>query len=175
MARFIAAIPKIVVAILLTAAIINLLIGVFLRYVMIEVTDWLDMDPVRFTWVEEVGEYALAWMTMIGAGIAIAERAHFTLRVLTHRLPMPAQRAIHVSTHLLIAGFGGLAAWYGVKLAVVNSLLTSPALELNLAWLYAAPAVGGALIVLYGLATAFEPPPPPDVLHESGVAAAGND
>src|SRR5207248_8008581 len=82
---------------------------------------------------------------------------------------------IHVATHLLIAGFGGLAAWYGVKLAIVNSLLTSPALELNLAWLYAAPAVGGALIVVYGLATAFEPPPPPDVFHASGAAAAGND
>jgi TRAP-type C4-dicarboxylate transport system permease small subunit len=50
-ARFIAAIPKIVVALLLTAAVINLLIGVFLRYVMIPVTDWLDMDSIPFTWV----------------------------------------------------------------------------------------------------------------------------
>src|SRR5437763_2333104 len=167
--------PKIVLTGLLILAIGDLVVGVFLRYVMVPVTDWLDLDPINFFWVEEVGEYALAWMTMIGAGIAISERAHFTLRVLTHRLPMPAQRAIHVATHLLIAGFGGLAAWYGVKLAVVNSLLTSPALELNLAWLYAAPAVGGALIVLYGLAAAFAPPPPPDVFQGSGAAAAGND
>jgi TRAP-type C4-dicarboxylate transport system permease small subunit len=167
--------PKIVLTGLLILAIGDLIVGVFLRYVMIPVTDWFDLDPINFFWVEEVGEYALAWMTMIGAGIAVAERAHFTLRVLTHRLPMPAQRAIHVATHLLIAGFGGLAAWYGVKLAIVNSLLTSPALEINLAWLYAAPAVGGALIVLYGLATAFEPPPPPDVFHGSGAAAAGDD
>ena len=167
--------PKIVLTGLLILAIGDLIVGVFLRYVMVPVTDWLDLDPINFFWVEEVGEYALAWMTMIGAGIAIGERAHFTLRVLTHRLPMPAQRAIHVATHLLIAGFGGLAAWYGVKLAIVNSLLTSPALELNLAWLYAAPAVGGALIVLYGLAAAFAPPPPPDVFHGSGAAAAGND
>jgi hypothetical protein len=34
-ARFIAAIPKVVVALLLIAAIVNLLVGVFLRYVMI--------------------------------------------------------------------------------------------------------------------------------------------
>jgi TRAP-type C4-dicarboxylate transport system permease small subunit len=167
--------PKIVLTGLLILAIGDLIVGVFLRYVMVPVTDWLDLDPINFFWVEEVGEYALAWMTMIGAGIAVAERAHFTLRVLTHRLPMPAQRAIHVATHLLIAGFGGLAAWYGVQLAIVNSLLTSPALEINLAWLYAAPAVGGALIVLYGLAAAFEPPPPPDVFHGSGAAAAGDD
>ena len=47
MPRFIAAIPRIVVSLLLVAAIVNLLIGVFLRYVMIEVTDWLDVDPIR--------------------------------------------------------------------------------------------------------------------------------
>ena len=167
--------PKIVLTGLLILAIGDLIVGVFLRYVMVPVTDWLDLDPINFFWVEEVGEYALAWMTMIGAGVAIGERAHFTLRVLAHRLPMPAQRVIHVATHLLIAGFGGLAAWYGLTLAIVNSLLTSPALEINLAWLYAAPAVGGALIVLYGLAAVFEPPPPPDAFHEPGAAAAGDD
>ena len=170
--------PKIVLTALLILAIGDLIVGVFLRYVMVPVTDWLDLDPINFFWVEEVGEYTLAWLTMIGAGIAVAERAHFTLRMLAHRLPLPAQRAIHIATHVLIAAFGALAAWQGVQLAIVNSLLTSPALQLNLAWLYAAPAVGGALIVLYGLASAFEPPPPPEVadpVHEVGAMAAGND
>ena len=54
MSKFIVNIPKVVVALLLVAAIVNLLVGVFLRYVMLEVTDWLDVDPIRFTWVEEV-------------------------------------------------------------------------------------------------------------------------
>ncbi len=165
--------PKIVLTGLLILAIGDMIVGVFLRYVMIPVTDWLDLDPINFFWVEEVGEYTLAWLTLIGAGIAVAERAHFTLRVLAHRFSLPVQRAIHVATHFLIAGFGGLAAWYGLQLAIVNSLLTSPALELNLAWLYAAPAVGGVLIVVYGLATAFGPPPPPD--EYPGAAAAGDD
>lgn len=170
--------PKIVLTALLILAIGDLIVGVFLRYVMVPVTDWLDLDPINFFWVEEVGEYTLAWLTMIGAGIAVAERAHFTLRILAHRLPRAAQRVIHVATHVLIAAFGALAGWYGVQLAIVNSLLTSPALQLNLAWLYAAPAVGGALIVLYGLASAFEPPPAPDAadpVHEAGAMAAGND
>src|SRR5947199_4782419 len=88
--------PKIVLTGLLILAIGDLIVGVFLRYVMVPVTDWLDLDTINFFWVEEVGEYALAWLTMIGAGIAVAEGARFTLRVLAHRLPMPAQRAIHV-------------------------------------------------------------------------------
>jgi TRAP-type C4-dicarboxylate transport system permease small subunit len=87
------------------------------------------------------------------------------------------QRAVHVATHLLIAGFGALAVWYGIKLAVVNSALTSPALELNLAWLYAAPAVGGALIVVYGLAMLFEPvaADAAEPVEEREAMAAGDD
>src|SRR3954451_23240741 len=149
--------PKVILTALLILAIGDLIVGVFLRYVVVAITDWLDLDPVNFFWVEEVGEYSLAWMTMIGAAIGVAERAHFTLHLITHHLPVALQRAIHVATYLLIAAFGALAGWYGIKLAIVNSQLTSPALELNLAWLYAAPAVGGVLIVLYGLAIAFQP------------------
>ncbi len=167
--------PKILLTGLLVLAIGDMVVGVFLRYVVVAITDRLDLDPINFFWVEEVGEYSLAWLTMIGAGIGIAERAHFTLHVVTHHLPLAAQRAIHVATHVLIAGFGALALWYGIQLAIVNSLLTSPALEINLAWLYAAPAVGGALIILYGLAAAFEAPPPTETFDRASIAAAGND
>ena len=169
--------PKIVLTALLALAIGDMIVGVFMRYVVTAITDRLDLDPVNFFWVEEVGEYTLAWLTMVGAGIGIAERAHFTLRMLVHRFPLRVQQAVHVVTHLLIAGFGALALWYGIKLAIVNSALTSPALQLNLAWLYAAPAVGGALIVLYGLAMLFEPPPADalDEIEEHEALAAGND
>jgi TRAP-type C4-dicarboxylate transport system permease small subunit len=169
--------PKIVLTALLALAIGDLIVGVFMRYLVTQITDRLDVDPINFFWVEEVGEFALAWLTMIGAGIGIAERAHFTLRMLVHRFSLPAQRAIHVITQLLIAGFGALALWYGIKLAIVNSALTSPALELNLAWLYASPAVGGALIILYSLAMLFEAPlsETAETVKEHEVMAAGND
>ena len=169
--------PKFVLTGLLILAIADMVFGVFMRYVVTAITDRLDLDPFNFFFVEEIGEYTLTWLTMVGAGIGIAERAHFTLHVLTHRLPRAAQRPIHVATHVLIAGFGALAVWYGVQLAIVNSTLNSPALEINLAWVYVAPAVGGGLIVLYALAAAFEPPPLPDPggLDETGIAAAGDD
>ena len=169
-------VPKIVLTALLLLAIGDMIVGVILRYIVTGITDWLEVDPVNFFWVEEVGELALAWLTMIGAAIAISERAHFTLHLVTHRLPLALQRAIHLVFHLIIAGFGALACWQGIRLARTNGMLTSPALELSLAWLYAAVAVGGALIVLYGLIAAFETPTPEeDTLLEPGVAAAGDD
>ncbi len=149
--------PKIVVGALVLFAIGTMLAGVFLRYVMIEVTDWLDVDPVSFYWVEEVGELTLAWLTLIGAAVGVAERSHFTLRLLVHHLPPTAQRAMHVLNHGLIALFGGLIAWQGWGLVRLNRGLTSPALEISLGWLYSATVVGGTLIALYALAAAAGP------------------
>ena len=164
MKRFIASIPKVVVSLLLVAAIVNLLIGVFLRYVMIPITDYMDWDPVRFTWVEEVGEMMLAYLTLIGAAIGLRERTHFTLHILRFK---PARQLFVDRVHyLLIAGIGAIAAWYGVKLCMLNRTLATPGLEINLAVLYASVVVGGALLVVYALSMIVAPPPiDPDKAH----------
>jgi TRAP-type C4-dicarboxylate transport system permease small subunit len=157
-ARFIAAIPKIVVALLLTAAIVNLLIGVFLRYVMIPVTDWLDMESIPFTWVEEVGEMLLAWLTLIGAAIGVRERSHFTLHVL--RFAPRSQAIIDRVHYALVAVMGAVASWYGVKLCLLNHTLVTPGLSIPLSVLYGSCAVGGALLVVYALSMIVSPSPP---------------
>ena len=165
MLKLIRDIPRFVVSFLLVAAIVNLLIGVFLRYVMIEVTDWLDVDPIRFTWVEEVGEMLLAWLTLIGAAVGIQQRAHFTLHVFTHKLSPAVQLWVHRFNHALIVGVGLLAAWYGYQLCLLNRTLATPGLQLNLAWLYASAVAGGILIALYGLAALLSSPPQGEPLH----------
>ena len=166
--------PKIVVTALLVLAIGDMLAGVFFRYVMVEITDFLDLDPINFFWVEEVGEFSLTWLTMVGAAIGIADRIHFTLHLLTHHLPVRVQRAIYIINHLLIAGFGALAAWYGTRLAITNSTLTSPALQVNLAWVYAAVTVGGTLIFIYGLGLALAGPNAAEAEEEAIAIAAGD-
>jgi TRAP-type C4-dicarboxylate transport system permease small subunit len=166
--------PKIVVTALLVLAIADMLAGVFLRYVMVAITDFLDLDPVNFFWVEEVGEFSLTWLTMIGAAIGIADRIHFTLHMLTQHLSVAAQRVIYVINHLLIAGFGGLAGWFGTRLAISNSVLTSPALQINLGWVYAAVSVGGALIAIYGLGLALAGPNTADAQEDAVAIAAGD-
>ena len=160
MRPFIHAAPRIILGGLVLFAIGVMLCGVFLRYVMLPITDWMDVDPINFFWVEEVGELTLTWLTMIGAAIGVAERSHFTLNILVHRLPPAWRHGVHVFNHLLIAGFGGLIAWICYKLAVLNASLTSPALELSLGLFYVSGTVGGILLVLYALGAARHPEPP---------------
>jgi TRAP-type C4-dicarboxylate transport system permease small subunit len=165
MVRFLAALPKFVVTALIVLAISNLLVGVVLRYFVGAITSHFDMDPVPFTWVEEVGEMSLAWLTLIGAAIGVRQRSHFMLRVFTHRLPAAAQLWINRCNHLLIMGVGCLAAWYGYKLCQLNRTLATPGLQINLAWLYASSVVGGALTAVYAISMIFAPPPEDDFRH----------
>src|SRR3954468_16226519 len=165
MLRMLSAVPKITVTALIILAIVNLLVGVILRYFVGAITDWLDVDPVPFTWVEEVGELSLEWLTLIGAAIGLQSRSHFTLAIFVHRLPERAQLWIHRFNHALISSVGLLAAYYGFKLCLLNRTLTTPGLEINLAWLYASSVVAGVLIAVYGLATMLSPLPQGEPRH----------
>lgn len=134
-------------------AMVDMLAGVFLRYVMTWISAHFDLPSIRFFWVEEIGEYALAWMTFIGAAIGIRRGIHFGVHIITDRLPPRWRRAIAAGHHVLLVTFGGLLAIYGWQVSELNSQSYSPALDLNLRWLYLSAVVGGILIVVYSLAS----------------------
>ena len=133
-------------------AMVDMLAGVFLRYVVTWVSATFNLPSIRFFWVEEIGEYALAWLTFIGAAIGIRRGTHFAVHILTERLPAALRRAIIAGHYVVLIGFGGLVAIYGWQVSELNSQSYSPALNLNLRWLYLSAVVGGILIVIYSLA-----------------------
>lgn len=155
--RVLSLLPKIVVGGLVLFAICVMIYGVVMRYIVLPIADWMDVDAPGFFWVEEVGETALAWLTLIGAAVAVKERSHFALSLLLHRFPPRVRAAVHVAHNLIIAGFGGLLAWLGYKLVLLNIDLTSPALEINMGWLYGCAIAGGILMMLYALDAARHP------------------
>jgi TRAP-type C4-dicarboxylate transport system permease small subunit len=146
--------------VLVLAAIAIMGMSVFLRYVMLPITEKLDLDPISFFWVEEAGELALAWTALVGAAVGIAERTHFALALFTQHLPARAQYAIHALNHLVIAAFGGVIAWQGWIIIGLNRGLTTPALEISMAWLFTSLVAGGILICLFALAMLADQPRP---------------
>jgi len=145
-------IPRVLVVLLMLIAMVDMLVGVFLRYVMTWVSATFDLPSIRFFWVEEIGEYALAWLTFIGAALGIRRGVHFSVQMLTERWPLGARRALAAVHYVLLAGFGVLLAYYGWQVAELNSQSFSPALDVNLRWLYLSSVVGGVLIAIYSLA-----------------------
>ena len=150
--RGIRALPHVVITVLMLVAMLDMLAGVFLRYVMTWVSARFDLPSIRFFWVEEVGEYALAWLTFVGAAVGIRRGTHFAVHIVTERFPPALRRAVTIGHYVLLTGFGALLAVYGWQVAELNSQSFSPALDLNLRWLYLSAVVGGVLMVIYSLA-----------------------
>jgi len=150
--QWIAAVPHVVITILMVVVIVDMLIGVFLRYVMTWISATFDLPSIRFFWVEEVGEWTLAWLTFIGAALGIRRGTHFAVHLVIDRFPPGLRAAILSGQCLIVIAFGILVAVFGWQVAELNSQSFSPALVLNLRWLYLSSVVGGVLIALYGLA-----------------------
>lgn len=132
-------------------AMTDMLAGVFLRYVMTQLTARFGLPRVDFFWVEEVGEYALSWMTFIGAAIGIPRGTHFAVHLLIERFPAGARRWIFAVHYAVIAAFGLVVAGFGWQVAELNSQSFSPALNLNLRWIYLSAVVGGVLMSVYSV------------------------
>ena len=167
--RAIAWVPHIVLTALMLIAMVDMLAGVFLRYVVTWISAAFDLPSVRFFWVEEIGEYALAWLTFIGAALGIRRGTHFAVAIVVERFPRRLRRAVFLSHYVLLAAFGALVAIYGWQVSELNSQSFSPALDLNLRWLYLSSVVGGVLIVIYSLVTFG------DVWRGGGPGLAGSD
>src|SRR4030095_9231446 len=97
-----------------------MVVGVFLRYVMTWVSARFDLPTIRFFWVEEVGEYALAWLTFIGAAVGIRRGTHFAVHIVTERFPPALRRAVSIGHYVLLVGFGALLAVYGCHAGEIN-------------------------------------------------------
>ena len=154
--RALAWLPPVVVTVLMLVAMIDMLVGVFLRYVMTWVSATFNLPSIRFFWVEEIGEYALAWLTFIGAAIGIRRGTHFAVHIITDRFSPRVRRGVTVAHYVLLVGFGALLAVYGWQVSELNSQSYSPALDLNLRWLYLSSVVGGVLMVIYSATGAID-------------------
>jgi TRAP-type C4-dicarboxylate transport system permease small subunit len=145
------AIPHVFITVLMIVVIVDMLVGVFLRYVVTKISEIFDLPTVQFFWVEEVGEWSLAWMSFIGAALGVRRGVHFAVHLVIDRFPAPLRRAVLVAQCLLIVAFGALIAVFGWQVAELNSQSFSPALVLNLRWLYLSSVAGGVLMAVYGL------------------------
>ena len=153
LSSWIGAIPHVVITVLMVVVTLDMLVGVFLRYVMTWVSATFDLPSIRFFWVEEVGEWSLAWLSFIAAALGIRQGIHFAVHLVINGFPLPLRRAVLATQCLLVVLFGALLAIFGWQVAELNSQSFSPALVLNLRWLYFSAVVGGVLMVIYGFIT----------------------
>jgi TRAP-type transport system small permease protein len=117
-------------------------LAVFYRYIM--------NQPLR--WTEEAGRYALIWLTMITASVAIRKRKHIILEALVNRLPKRLAICIEICMSLVIIVIIGIVTRYCWIMAFQTAMgMYAASLDIRMAWPYAALPVGFVLIIYHSI------------------------
>src|SRR3954454_12957057 len=123
------------------------LIGILDRFVL----------HMGLTWSEELARFALIWTSLLAVAITINQRQHFALTLIPSVVGRAGRRVLDMVVLLSLFAM----AWTGVELTFLFVGMTSPALDLSMAWVYGAvpvAALASAVFVLRDLILGTDPP-----------------
>jgi len=101
------------------------------------------------TWADELPSFLFIWMVFLGAALGVKRGAHFEISAFVGGLSAPWRRAFR---YLALAAQVALALFlvvYGWELVELTAENHSPALDIPLAYVYAAVPLSGALMLLF--------------------------
>ena len=125
----------------MTALSVDLMLGVFSRYVLVR----------TFTWYDEVARGCFMWVVFLGAALGVKRAAHFRLHLLVDRLSPNLQPAVAMLGLLAVVAFAAVLVQQGWALVELGRFQQTPVMGISKAWIYAAIPVGGLLMSLYAL------------------------
>ena len=120
---------------------IDLLLGVFSRYVLVR----------TFTWYDEIARGCFVWLTFLGAAVGVKRQAHFRLHIIVDRLTPRLRQATVVILPLVVIIFAGVLIQQGLVFLEIGKFQQTPVIGLPKTWIYVAIPIGGALMILYSL------------------------
>jgi TRAP-type C4-dicarboxylate transport system permease small subunit len=120
---------------------IDLLLGVFSRYVMVR----------TFTWYDEIARGCFVWLTFLGAAVGVKRNAHFRLHILVDRLSPRLRQVTVFLFPLVVIVFASVLIQQGLVFLELGRFQQTPVMGLSKMWIYVAIPIGGALMILYSL------------------------
>ena len=123
-------------------------------------------------WTQEVATLLLVWFSLIGMAIGVAERIHISIEMFTMKCSPKVISVLETVNHLLIAVFGGMMVYNGIKIMDMTKRSTMPATKLPSAVLYVILPLSGALVIINGIIVALKKT---DMLVDNDAADKGGD
>lgn len=120
---------------------IDLLLGVFSRYVMVR----------TFTWYDEIARGCFVWLTFLGAAVGVKRSAHFRLHIVVDRLSPRLRQVTVFLFPLVVIVFASVLIQQGLVFLELGRFQQTPVMGLSKMWIYVAIPIGGALMILYSL------------------------
>lgn len=105
------------------------------------------MAPI--SWGEEMARFLFIALSMFGAAIAVKDRSHFVITILTARFSVSARAWLEVGITLATSALLYVVFDRGLGLALLNRNQESPALGVPMSVPYAAVPLGAMLMLVF--------------------------
>lgn len=102
-------------------------------------------------WSEELARYCFVWIVFLGGAIGLSRGIHLGVDLIVNMLPEPMRRGLDIVTNALIAGFAATLIYASYPVLNMNMFQRSPALGVQMTYIYAAIPISMALIFLIGV------------------------
>lgn len=99
-------------------------------------------------WSEELARYCFVWIVFLGGAIGLERGVHLGVDLLVNLLPPSGRKAIELLTTAIIAGFAATIIYASIPVLNINMLQRSPAMGVQMAWIYIAIPISMGLIFL---------------------------
>lgn len=109
---------------------------------------------------EEIARFLLIWLGILGAAYAYRTGAHLGLDLLVNQFSRLMRRRIEMLVHILVLTFSLAVMVVGgicLMALAIDPGQQSSAMEINMAWVYAALPLSGGLMAVYALAALVSP------------------
>lgn len=111
--------------------VIVVFIQVFMRYVLGE----------SLVWSEELARYAFIWMIYIGVSYGVKRQAHISVDAIALLLKRKGKFILALCANIAFLAFAVILTYVSFEV-VVQVTRSSPAMDIPMQWVYAAPMVG---------------------------------
>lgn len=124
--------------------VLDVVLGVFTRYVL----------GHQIEWTEELAKLLLIWVALLGASIGFIRKSHLGVDYFVNKLNERWRNIGQIAVYLLVAVFAYIVLVYGgyglVSSALKNSQPT-PALNIEMGYVYIAVPISGFFIVIFSI------------------------
>lgn len=99
-------------------------------------------------WTEELARFCQVWIILLASSICIRKGSHLAVDYLGPALPPRARQALGLLMGALIALYSAVVVIWGARLALLGAVQTSPAMQLNMGWVYLVFPLAGGLMLM---------------------------
>ncbi|MGD2094072.1 MAG: TRAP transporter small permease [Phycisphaerales bacterium] len=135
---------ELIVILVMLSLVLDVIWGVFTRYVL----------GHQSPWTEELAKMLLIWVALLGASIGFIKNSHLGVDFFVNKLNEKWKTIGQLIVYMLISVFAAVVLIYGGYRLVSLTLTTSqpsPALHIEMGYVYLALPISGFFIVIFSI------------------------